>query len=109
MPHEFQINDSIKVRGYSGVAFRFDGHPSRQVEKFIEDEDSCAQCLCKQENDEYDGHVHGYYEIDEVVNENKAQCHMVGDDHEFIVDINDCSPLSEDEFCSECGQIGCGH
>jgi hypothetical protein len=34
---------------------------------------------------------------------------MVGDDREMIVDIDDCRPLSEDGFCSECGQIGCMH
>jgi len=34
---------------------------------------------------------------------------MVGDDHKWIVDFEDMSPLAEDAYCNECGQIGCGH
>ena len=30
---------------------------------------------------------------------------MVGDDRPFTVDPGGLSPLSEDDFCSECGQI----
>ena len=30
---------------------------------------------------------------------------MVGD-HEWTVDAGDCTPLSEDDYCSECGQVG---
>jgi len=32
---------------------------------------------------------------------------MVGDDQEWTVDAEDCTPLSEDDYCSECGQVGC--
>lgn len=34
---------------------------------------------------------------------------MVGDDRPHHVDRHDMTPLEEDEFCHECGQIGCGH
>ena len=33
---------------------------------------------------------------------------MVGDDREHHVDLHDVSPLKDDEFCGECGQVGCG-
>ena len=33
---------------------------------------------------------------------------MVGDDHKFTCDPEDISPLSREEYCGECGQIGCG-
>ncbi len=33
---------------------------------------------------------------------------MVGDDHEWIHDITDLVILEDDEYCSCCGQIGCG-
>lgn len=33
---------------------------------------------------------------------------MVGDDYEWIVDVDDLIPLADDEFCVECGQIDCG-
>ena len=32
---------------------------------------------------------------------------MVGDDREHTVDVDDLVKLDEDEFCPECGQIGC--
>jgi len=32
---------------------------------------------------------------------------MVGDDRHFVVDPRDVSPLSRDDFCGGCGQIGC--
>lgn len=34
---------------------------------------------------------------------------MVGDDRDWDVDPADAETLPEDEFCSECGQIGCGY
>jgi hypothetical protein len=32
---------------------------------------------------------------------------MVGDDTIHSIDPEDVEVLNEDEFCSECGQIGC--
>lgn len=34
---------------------------------------------------------------------------MVGDDRPFPVDADDLTKLEDEEYCSECGQIGCGH
>jgi hypothetical protein len=34
---------------------------------------------------------------------------MVGDDRDFSVEPDDVSPLSDDDYCSVCGQIGCHH
>jgi hypothetical protein len=76
--------DAVRVVGYRGVAFRFLGHPQ----------------TCVNEGDwepEWESDIH------------HARVRMVGDDREMIVDIDDCRPLSEDGFCSECGQIGCMH
>ena len=33
--------------------------------------------------------------------------HMVGDDRDFAFDPDDLIELNEDEYCHECGQIGC--
>ena len=32
---------------------------------------------------------------------------MIGDDRRFTFDPDECEPIARDEFCSECGQIGC--
>lgn len=34
---------------------------------------------------------------------------MIGDDHRWIVDPDDVTPLEREAYCGECGQIGCGH
>ncbi len=34
---------------------------------------------------------------------------MVGDDHCFTFDPADVTPLPREDYCGECGQIGCTH
>lgn len=34
---------------------------------------------------------------------------MVGDDAHHSVDPDDVSPLNDDAYCHECGQVGCTH
>lgn len=34
---------------------------------------------------------------------------MVGDDHRYVVDEEDITPLDRGRYCGECGQIGCAH
>ena len=34
---------------------------------------------------------------------------MVGDDVEHLVDVDDLTKISEDDYCGSCGQIGCNH
>ncbi len=34
---------------------------------------------------------------------------MVGDDRRHHVDLHDVTPLNDDDYCGECGQIGCAH
>lgn len=34
---------------------------------------------------------------------------MIGDDRHFSVHPDEVSPLDEDAYCHECGQIGCTH
>ena len=41
--------------------------------------------------------------------EETAVVYMVGDDETHKVKVSDCTPLSDDEFCLSCGQIGCCH
>jgi hypothetical protein len=34
---------------------------------------------------------------------------MVGDDYRHIADPEDVEEIAEEDYCSSCGQIGCGH
>ena len=46
-------------------------------------------------------------EREEVEDPDRRRVRMVGDDHVFIVDASDVTPLEGDSYCIECGQIGC--
>ena len=39
----------------------------------------------------------------------KVVCVMVGDDRRFAFEPEDLTPLSDDDYCGSCGQIGCTH
>lgn len=34
---------------------------------------------------------------------------MVGDDRHFSLDVDDVAALPREDYCGECGQIGCTH
>jgi hypothetical protein len=75
--------DAYTVRGHAGIAFYVLGW---EVEA---DEDT-----------EWSG---CYNRTGQVV------AVMIGDDHRWIVDLDDLQPLDRDAYCGECGQIGCAH
>jgi hypothetical protein len=81
----FQRGDHVSVDGYNGIAFYVDKYPFSEP-----DEDT-----------EWTGYEHEDYGL--------VVCVMVGDDHKFTFDIDDLTPLEREEFCGECGQIGCFH
>lgn len=81
---DINTNDRYKVEGYGGVAFYFAGQ--QMVGVFDEYGDSYP------EDDEPTGMV---YMI------------MVGDDYKHVVDPEDVIKIDDDDYCHECGQIGC--
>lgn len=48
--------------------------------------------------------------VDEMCPEhdNCVKVVMVGDDHRHHVDVDDLEKIGEGDYCSSCGQIGCG-
>lgn len=76
-----QIGERVRVAGSPGIAFyvhRFETQPDDDTEwTGIEPETGMVEVV------------------------------MVGDDRVHVVDPNDLSPLEDDEYCPECGQIGC--
>ncbi|MCP5117483.1 MAG: hypothetical protein GY953_42210 [bacterium] len=34
---------------------------------------------------------------------------MVGDDKRHAVDVEDLTPLDDEDYCGTCGQVGCAH
>jgi hypothetical protein len=77
--------DTVRVRGWRGIAFWFIGF---KITRYF---DECGD------------------EWDTEEDQSLAVVVMVGDDTRHIVNIEYLSPLPRDQFCGECGQIGCCH
>ena len=45
----------------------------------------------------------------EPVRTGQVVCVMVGDDRHFTFDRDDITPLAREDYCGECGQMGCTH
>lgn len=93
---------AYRVRGY-GCAFRAVRHPERtnDAEPFL---------ICEEKDHDHDGECYAiddepytYEDTDRVI------VVMIGDDREHEVDREDLTPLPADDYCAECGQIGCTH
>ena len=41
--------------------------------------------------------------------DHRATVIMIGDDRKWEVDINDLKLLKSEQYCRDCGQIGCYH
>lgn len=78
----FLSGDAVTVDGWDGIAFRVDGLPVRHGPDY-----------------EWSGIIYQH--------PGRRLVHMVGDDREFDVDVDDLSPLADDDYCGSCGQIGC--
>lgn len=76
------FNSKYTVEGYSGIAFYLLGY------ELVQDED---------------------YEWSGIEYENKERVRavMVGDDRIHLVEVTELTKISEDDYCPECGQIGC--
>lgn len=38
----------------------------------------------------------------------RVLAHMIGDDRPFAFEPDELTPIADDDYCSCCGQIGCG-
>jgi len=82
MPDELDMEARYKVEGYGGIAFYLRGY-----------------CMIRDEDWEWSGI--------EFEDKTKVEAVMVGDDRVHVVDVDDLTVLKDDEYCPECGQIGC--
>jgi len=87
------------VAGHGGIAFYLDGYAKEWTEE---------SWTYDSEGDPDDELSYLYNEPEEVENTTMVRAIMVGDDHVWIVDIDDLTVIDEDSYCPSCGQIGCG-
>jgi hypothetical protein len=77
----WDLDAAYSVDGYRGIAWRIDG-PDTEPDADTE----WTGC---------------------EVATGRVRMHMVGDDREFAFDPSDVHVIPEDDYCTECGQIGC--
>lgn len=105
--------DAVKVRGFSGVACRVIGPQTEPGPT----EFTCYECNGNMSHgsssvppcDVCEGNGYLYDDDPEPTETGKLLVVMIGDDHKYAVDPEDCELIDEDEesICS-CGQLGCG-
>lgn len=106
-PSDLDVDTRYAVDGYRGVAFRVVGVPKvwDPYLVFIYDDDAPV-------DDEIGEPGFWAYDDDgEWIDDHRSGqivVRMVGDDRDFVVDVSDLTPLNDNEFCSCCGQLGCG-
>ncbi len=88
----------VTVEGYGGIAFWVDNWAKEVKEEYVEYVDS-----------DDSGEVFFGWEEVEVVSDSIVECYMVGDNRVFKFDISDLTEIDVNDFCGQCGQIGCGH
>ena len=81
-PFDFDFDGAFSAEGYGGIAWYAYGFQTEATE-----------------DTEWDGIV---------VPTGRILAHMVGDDREFDFDPDELTPLDEEAYCPNCGQIGCG-
>jgi hypothetical protein len=100
---EDHLDARYKVQGWPGIAVWIKGWMTEQVEEdpYLICDDEIGECdhqseMCWTEGDT------------SIVEGNMLRVVMVGDDAEHIVDPDDLVVIDDEDYCSHCGQIGCG-
>lgn len=81
---------AYRVQGFGGIAFHYAGR-ERQDEIDPDSGENVTEWTGQQ------------------IETGRALLVMVGDDRRHPVDPDDVEPLDPDDYCHECGQIGCTH
>jgi len=108
--------DAYSIKGYEGMAWRVLGWDVEQV--YEEYSDECGYCRGSgydEEEDQNCRNCNGQGEFlrhDEEPTDRRTGfivARMIGDDRNFVLDAGDVTPISREDYCGECGQIGCSH
>lgn len=94
---------AYRVAGYGGVAWwaiRYATENVYEGDYLACDDEDCDHTLSEMCWCEGDWSV--------VIDYSMVIMRMVGDDRDHIIDVDDLTPISEDDYCAGCGQIGCG-
>lgn len=83
------------VDGYPGIAFYLAGY-EQVFEAYTYTDDEGNEWADEDGDGEW------------VDNTDRVRAIMVGDDTVHSVGVDELTPISEDDYCDGCGQVGCG-
>lgn len=98
----FNFDATYRVAYSPGIAFSPSSFGQREIQ-----EDWELICTLGSECEHEGIECWLYFEPGFEDDWSKIEGHWVGDDHLFIVDVDDLIPIEEDDYCPGCGQIGC--
>lgn len=98
-PKTLDFSLRYSVDSYPGVAFR--------ILRYAEYPDHSVDWIC---DDSGHWHDESCYveEFFTSIDYNAVIAVMVGDDYKHLIDVTELSPIEDEDYCSSCGQIGCG-
>ena len=85
---EFDFKATYTVEGYRGIAWYAWRYAT--IREPIEFEDGTVE------------------DWEEIEDPSRVVCSMIGDDRKFEFPTEELTPIAREDYCSECGQIGCG-
>jgi hypothetical protein len=86
--------DAYSVKRYQGVAFQVYGWQIERGTEWVKLDDEDSEAYVEEEYERRTGMV-------VVV--------MIGDDTKHVVDPSDLTAIAREDYCGECGQVGCQH
>lgn len=95
MTETFDFTKTYTVEGYGGIAFRATHFETERTFEYV------YVGFGDTEDDE------SYVYEEEERETGRVVAHMVGDDRDFTFDADELTAIDEDDYCAECGQIGC--
>jgi hypothetical protein len=86
---EIDFDARYEVAGYRGIAWYLIGYVENETYRW-DDEAECEYPVLEMDLD-------------------MVEAVMVGDDRKFEIDVDDLTKLDDEDYCHQCGQIGCTH
>ena len=97
---ELDFDARYTVAGYRGIAFYLAGYAAEWTEEEW-------VLVCEDSECDHDGDCYLYSEPEEIERSDRVRAVMVGDDRVHVVDVEDLTEISEEDYCAGCGQVGC--
>jgi hypothetical protein len=101
MKNDIDHNAVYSHPAFAGVALRIHGYPKIWVPDIF--------LMTDEDGNEYEDEDPSEGEWEDDLGSDRILVRMVGDDSKHSVYVSDLTEISEDDYCNECGAIGCGH